>query len=529
MSYLKRTHIEIARHVYMVTILTLIMLVVALIPLGMQRVSSTGSDSFGLSPASGSYSVGQTFTVNVSETSVDQVDSAQANLTYDSSRLQLNSVTPASAPFNIVGQATGGSGTISIGVAVGSGYTTGTQPIATLSFTALSTTGTASLRIASSSLIYLHSDGSNVWNGVQTAGSYTISAPSSGGGTSGGGTTGGGTSSGGGTTSGGTTSGGGSTSNGTTSAPKPSSAAPAPTTTTPATATKPTPTITDAPVPTTAVGSNDESTKPVPFTLLILGSNGKPQPNAKVTINDITVKTNSKGIASFTNLPANFYTASILLPGSKTPVTHTITVAPHAQQQQLVVKLASSETFLNLQPAEIIAIVIVLLAVAAAIGIHYLLEHHLLPDNPLFHLGEPHLAVVGVPGATAVKPSSDDAPPPVAIGEAAASHPVPGQIIMPAATEPDKEDDVQPVPVVEPAPAEIHPLIANEPIVAHGTPGQVVHPGESTTPPTPAPEPSSVTTSSPAEAVSSAPVHASELHKPVIPSAPLPDETPIKE
>ena len=202
----------------------------------------------------------------------------------------------------------------------------------------------------------------------------------------------------------------------------------------------------------------------------------------------------------------NFYTVSVLLPGAKTPTTSTVQLQPHQAQQQLVVTLASSETFLNLQPAEIVAIVIVLLALAAAIGIHYLLEHHLLPDSPLFHLGEPHLATAGgVAVAATVKPLSEDASPPSPIGAEVTSHPVPGQVVMPAA--PVEEGGKEPEPVPDPAPS-LAPTppepIDHEPHPPHPTPGHVVMPGSTTLEP-------SVAESKPAPLPTKAP-SATDLH-----------------
>jgi hypothetical protein len=153
----------------------------ALVPLDLKR-ASTGADSFSFSPSSATYNNGQTFTVTVSENSVDAVNATEMDLTYDAAKLQFNSVTSgsaASSPFTLCGQSSGGAGVVNVGCAVQNTTVTGTQVIATISFTMLATSGNTAITIANTSQITLASDTSNQWNGVQTSSTYTVNVPPS--------------------------------------------------------------------------------------------------------------------------------------------------------------------------------------------------------------------------------------------------------------------------------------------------------------------------------------------------------------
>ena len=143
-----------------------------------------GTSSFILSPTSGTYKNGQTFTVTVSENSgTDQVNAVQMYLTYNSSQLQFNSVTSgssASSPFTLCGQSSGSAGTVSVACAYPTGttdYVTGTNTVATISFTMLSTSGSTTISIGSNSDIVLASGQANDWNGTLSSATYNVSLP----------------------------------------------------------------------------------------------------------------------------------------------------------------------------------------------------------------------------------------------------------------------------------------------------------------------------------------------------------------
>jgi hypothetical protein len=211
-------------------------------------------------------------------------------------------------------------------------------------------------------------------------------------------------------------------------------------------------------------------------------------------------------------------------------------VESHIGQQQIVLRLASVHTSLIPGgPALYITLMIVLLCLAAGIAIHYALEHHMLPDNPLFHLGEPHLATAGggtVGGASMVKPASDDTPPPSAVGEETASHPVPGQLIMPAAVE--AEEEPEPTPFNEPKPFSLDsitavpstpvPALSPESTPTHPAPGHIVMPAEPETEPEPEVKPEPALEATPGSVSRPVSVSAHELHAPTT----TPPSTPPK-
>jgi outer membrane biosynthesis protein TonB len=135
-----------------------------------------GDASFILSPSSGSYTVGKSFTVNVYETSQasDNVEGVQANLSYNATDLQCTSVSESGTPFAYLGQSTCGSGSIQVGEASAS-VVSGQQLVATINFTAL-TASSPSLNITSGSDIQ-NSSSTSVWNGVDSSASYSLVAP----------------------------------------------------------------------------------------------------------------------------------------------------------------------------------------------------------------------------------------------------------------------------------------------------------------------------------------------------------------
>src|SRR5262249_19713978 len=135
-----------------------------------------GTASFSLSPSSGTYTVGNSINVTIYETSAagDNVQGVQANLSYNTTDLQFNSVSESGSPFTLVGQSTGGSGLVQVGEASTS-TVTGQQLVAVVNFTVLNNTApnptvistTTGSDIQNSSL-------KSVWNGTNASASYTL-------------------------------------------------------------------------------------------------------------------------------------------------------------------------------------------------------------------------------------------------------------------------------------------------------------------------------------------------------------------
>jgi len=170
--------------------------------------AATGSLTF--SPASGSYTVGNTFTVDVQENSgTDAVNTVDAYVTFPSNLLQFVSDTTV-APFNTnpVGSDTANGGNLTITRSqLGTSSKSG-QTVTTITFKVLAAgTATVGFNSGSSDILTAVVPATNVLTSSPSA-SFTLSNPVTGGG--GGGSSGGG---------GGTTSGGGSTSSGSGAAP----------------------------------------------------------------------------------------------------------------------------------------------------------------------------------------------------------------------------------------------------------------------------------------------------------------------
>jgi len=133
---------------------------------------AAGNATFTLSPASSSPSLGSTLTITIQEnSSTESVNAIEADLTYDQAKLQYVSINTGAGSFSLVGQATGGSGTVKIGVA-SSSTVTGSQTVATVTFNTIGV-GTAAVSFAGTSAIIRASDTTNIL-GTSTGGSYTI-------------------------------------------------------------------------------------------------------------------------------------------------------------------------------------------------------------------------------------------------------------------------------------------------------------------------------------------------------------------
>ena len=118
---------------------SLIMIVAATVGLyGMNGVSAAAA-TLSLSPASGSYTTGQTITVAINENSASEaVNGVNASLTYPTSTLQFVSINGNSSGFGVDAGSTGGSGVVNISRGAIAGIT-GSQLVADVSFNVIST------------------------------------------------------------------------------------------------------------------------------------------------------------------------------------------------------------------------------------------------------------------------------------------------------------------------------------------------------------------------------------------------------
>jgi chitodextrinase len=134
---------------------------------------AAGTATLTLSPASSTVNLGSTFVVTVQENSgTEAVNTVQADLTYDQSKLQCTGVSTSTSAFSdIKVKADCSNGVINI--ALGSSTTkTGLQTVATITFNTVGV-GTTPVNFSSTSAIVRPSDYSNVL-GTSTGGNYTI-------------------------------------------------------------------------------------------------------------------------------------------------------------------------------------------------------------------------------------------------------------------------------------------------------------------------------------------------------------------
>jgi hypothetical protein len=127
--------------------------------------------SYALSPASGSYEVGKTFTVSVMvNTGGDPVNTGDARITYDTSTLTAISVSKDGSPFNLWVTEPGVSGGAITFAGGGTTALSGTKSIVKITFKAKAE-GSATVEFANASL--LAGAGQNVLSG-STGATYTI-------------------------------------------------------------------------------------------------------------------------------------------------------------------------------------------------------------------------------------------------------------------------------------------------------------------------------------------------------------------
>jgi hypothetical protein len=137
---------------------------------------AAGSATLYLTPASGSYTVGQTVIATIyTNTGGDPVNAVEADFSYPSSKLQFQSIDTSSSAFGITASGSGGGGTVTIARGNTSALT-GTELVAAVHFTVLAS-GSASLSFLGSSAVVRSTDNTNILNST-TGANYTLSAAS---------------------------------------------------------------------------------------------------------------------------------------------------------------------------------------------------------------------------------------------------------------------------------------------------------------------------------------------------------------
>lgn len=159
----------------------LISIVLPLIIFSVLFVQKTyASGIISLSASSTYVPTGKIVYVTVRSNTSDLVNAVQANLSYPSDKLQFLSISSGSSPFSIAAGSSGGGGSVQIARGVIGQGLSGSQFIATVSFKALASNGTADVSVAGGSSLVRSSDQANVMSsssGVNI--NFTTPAPSS--------------------------------------------------------------------------------------------------------------------------------------------------------------------------------------------------------------------------------------------------------------------------------------------------------------------------------------------------------------
>ena len=290
--------------------------------------AAAGDSYFGLSPTSGSYTVGNSLVVSLSETSTsgDNTNAVQANLSYPTSLLQFSSIS-LDGPFTLCGQQTGGSGAVNIACASTTAES-GTSQVAQITFSVLAA-GTASVAMTSGSDID-NTSGNSVFNGNLPSASYTLSKPAV----------------------------------VTTPAPVTTptkTPVSNPTTTKPTTTTTPvkTPTPTVAPSTVTPLPATTVAPSLASLSVTVVTSKGKAIKDVKVILDKThSALTNTNGIANFSGITSGSYTVTATKAGQKTIVSKLV-LTPGENK---ILRLVEASTSSNIKLLIFIIIGLIIIA-----------------------------------------------------------------------------------------------------------------------------------------------------------------------
>jgi hypothetical protein len=142
------------------------------------QASLIRSASLTITPTSGSYANGQVVTLTIYVNSGNySINAVESDLIYNPSFLTFGSISTSTGAFSITAAASGSNGLVNI--AVGSTTpVTGSQIVATVTFTTIGPVSSTPIKLASSSSIVRSSDNRNIWNGniTDAVASYSFSS-----------------------------------------------------------------------------------------------------------------------------------------------------------------------------------------------------------------------------------------------------------------------------------------------------------------------------------------------------------------
>lgn len=308
--------------------------------------AAVGTATLTLSPASGGYTVGNDFNVNIHENSGSTgINTVEVDLAYNPSQLQYVSSTPNTSVFssNMYQHPGSNNGLVCMAMAYLGGSLTGDQTVAIVSFRAISASNTSIMFVSGSnscasggtgSAVITQSAAQNIWNGVTTGGSYTLtSAPT-----------------------GGTTPPSGGTST-------PTSTPSLKSTSTPTKATGNTSSV------TSQNNTNVPATVTTPTNYLIaikvVDDNSHTLKGIKVTLDShLSTVTDSTGIASFINVNSGKHTVKAVVKGKTTTESIVVSSQNPLAVQQFEMRIAGHHT----SATTIIIIILIILALLLLIG-----------------------------------------------------------------------------------------------------------------------------------------------------------------
>jgi Cohesin domain len=157
------------------TNISIIVSTLLLMVLTTHTVAAAGNASFALSPASGSYKVGDNVTVKITENSgTEAVNAVEADLVYDKAVLQFVSIDAGASAFAIAAPTTAGGGVVNIPRGSMTALT-GTQTVASVTFKVIGT-GTTAIRFAGTSGIIKESGTVDIWNRSTAGATFTAAS-----------------------------------------------------------------------------------------------------------------------------------------------------------------------------------------------------------------------------------------------------------------------------------------------------------------------------------------------------------------
>ncbi len=141
--------------------------------------AATGTATLSLTPNSGSYDISSNFTLGIyANSGTTAASTVDVKLSYDATKLDYVSVDGTGGAFTTCTENSGGAGTVSLVCALLGNSVSGNQKVGNVTFKAKVGTGTTPVSFAAGSHIWSYAASPvDLWNGVTTGGTYTLTTP----------------------------------------------------------------------------------------------------------------------------------------------------------------------------------------------------------------------------------------------------------------------------------------------------------------------------------------------------------------